>query len=152
MQDDTYYMNLAIEQARKALAYDEVPVGAVIVSDSGRVIGTGHNRPISSNDPTSHAEIEALRDACRTMGNYRLTGVTVYATIEPCIMCMGAIIHARAGRLVYGARDLRWGAAGTLYDFSRDERLNHTLEVVSGVCEQETKDLIQGFFRHKRSK
>lgn len=143
-------MNLAVAEARKALDLNEVPVGAVIVDSQGQILGSGHNRPIMMNDPTSHAEIEALREACRRMGNYRLTGASLYVTIEPCIMCMGAVIHARISRLVYGAPDPRWGAAGTLYDLSQDNRLNHSLEVISGVCGQEAKNLIQGFFRNKR--
>lgn len=152
MHDDEHYMRLAIEQARKAAEFDEVPVGAVLVDARGEVIGTGYNRPISSNDPTSHAEIEALRMASRKTGNYRQVGTTIYATIEPCIMCMGAIIHARVSRAVFGARDPKWGAAGSLYDFSSDKRLNHTLEIVSGILEQDAKELIQGFFKHKRSR
>ena len=170
--DDRYYMNLALEQARQAALMDEVPVGAVITASRGNVIGSniinsnlagsniinsnvvgyGHNQPITLCDPTGHAEIVAIRMAAKATGNYRLTGTTLYVTIEPCIMCMGAIIHARIARVVYGAPDPKWGGAGSLYDFASDSRLNHNLEVVSGVCLGETREIIKSFFNNKRSK
>ncbi|MBF0201996.1 MAG: nucleoside deaminase [Desulfamplus sp.] len=150
--DDEYYMNLALEQAGKAAIEDEVPVGAVIADKSGMVVGIAHNQTITLCDPTGHAEILAIRRASSAVGNYRLSGMTIYVTIEPCIMCMGAIIHARMARLVYGSPDIRWGGAGSLYDFSSDPRLNHSLEIVSGVCRSEARELIQSFFRNKRSK
>ncbi|MCK4768110.1 MAG: tRNA adenosine(34) deaminase TadA [Desulfobacula sp.] len=149
--DDEYYMNLAILEAKKAADIDEVPVGAVIVDKNNDVIGYGYNRPISSNDPTSHAEINALRMACQVLNNYRLTDTTLYVTIEPCIMCMGAIIHARIRRVVFGAKDPKWGAAGSLYTMADDKRLNHHPEIVSGICEEKTKQLIKDFFLNKRS-
>ncbi|MFO7751433.1 MAG: tRNA adenosine(34) deaminase TadA [Desulfobacteraceae bacterium] len=152
LMDDEFYMNLALDEARKAAILDEVPVGAILVNKENRVIGYGYNQPVSLNDPCAHAEIAALRMGAKTIGNYRLSGTTLYATIEPCIMCMGAAIHARVARVVYGANDPKWGGAGSLYDFSSDKRLNHTLEVVSGVCRNEAREIIRTFFRNKRSK
>ncbi len=150
--DDLYYMDLALDQARMAAKINEVPVGAVLVDNSGQVIGYGHNQTISTCDPSGHAEMVALRFGAKKIGNYRLTGATIYTTIEPCIMCMGAIVHARLARLVYGAPDPKWGAAGSLYDFASDKRLNHNLEVVSGICFNQTRDIIRSFFKNKRSK
>ena len=149
--NDTYYMNRAVEEPIKAARMDEVPVGAVIVDDTGKVVGTGFNQPISSQDPVSHAEINAIRDASMALKNYRLVNTTLYVTIEPCIMCMGAIIHARIKRLVFGAADKKWGAAVSLYSIGDDPRLNHQVEIVSGIMENKTKQLIQDFFRDKRS-
>jgi len=149
--DDKYYMDLAIKEAKKAENIDEVPVGAVIVDTNNTVIGYGFNCPISSNDPTSHAEINAMRMAAGASKNYRLTDTTLYVTIEPCIMCMGAIIHARIKRVVFGAKDPKWGAAGSLYSMADDKRLNHQPEIVSGIYEDETKRIIKQFFRNKRS-
>ncbi|MBU8848602.1 MAG: tRNA adenosine(34) deaminase TadA [Desulfobacterales bacterium] len=150
--DDEYYMNLAILEAKKAADIDEVPVGAVIVDKNKDVIGYGYNCPISSNDPTSHAEINAMRMASRALNNYRLIDTDLYVTIEPCIMCMGAIIHARIKRVVFGAKDTKWGAASSLYTMADDKRLNHHPEIVSGICEEKTKQLIKSFFINKRSK
>lgn len=152
MKDDEYYMALAIKEAQKAAAIDEVPVGAVIVDKNKKVVGYGYNSPISSNDPTSHAEINAMRMACLALNNYRLIDMVLYITIEPCIMCMGAIIHARIKRVVFGAKDPKWGGAGSLYTMEDDKRLNHRPEVVSGIYEEKTKQLIQKFFLNKRSK
>ncbi|SMC68908.1 tRNA-adenosine deaminase [Desulfocicer vacuolatum DSM 3385] len=146
------YMKLALEQALKARQLDEVPVGAVVVDSKGDVIGQGHNQTITQTDPSAHAEMLALRSAAKKTGNYRLGGATLYTTIEPCIMCMGAVIHARLSRVVFGAPDPRWGAAGALYNFASDARLNHNLEVVSGICEDETRAIIRSFFRNKRRK
>lgn len=150
--DDKYYMDLAITEAKKAKNIDEVPVGAVIVDANNTVIGYGFNCPISSNDPTSHAEINAMRMAARASKNYRLTDTTLYVTIEPCIMCMGAIIHARIKRVVFGAKDPKWGAAESLYNMADDKRLNHQPEIVSGIYEEKTKQIIKQFFMNKRSK
>ncbi|CCK81181.1 tRNA adenosine(34) deaminase TadA [Desulfobacula toluolica] len=150
--NDEYYMNLAIKEAIKASQIDEVPVGAVIVDKNKDVIGYGYNCPISSNDPTSHAEINAIRMASRVIKNYRLIDTTLYVTIEPCIMCMGAIIHARIKRVVFGAKDPKWGAARSLYTMADDKRLNHHPEIVSGIYEDKTKQLIKSFFLNKRSK
>lgn len=152
MKNDEYYMNLAIKEAQKAAQEDEVPVGAVIVDKNNEIIGSGFNRPISSNDPTSHAEINAIRMASVSLNNYRLVDTTLYVTIEPCIMCMGAIIHARIKRVVFGAADPKWGAAASLYNMAEDNRLNHQPEIVSGVCKQKTQQIIKDFFINKRSK
>ncbi len=151
MKDDEYYMALAIKEAQKAAAIDEVPVGAVIVDKNKKVIGYGYNCPISSNDPTSHAEINAMRMACLVLNNYRLIDTVLYVTIEPCIMCMGAIIHARINRVVFGAKDPKWGGAGSLYCLAEDKRLNHHPEIVSGIYEETTKQLMKNFFLNKRS-
>ncbi len=150
--NDEYYMNLAIMEAKKAADIDEVPVGAVIVNKDKEVIGYGYNSPISSNDPTSHAEINAMRMAAMSLNNYRLTDTSLYVTIEPCIMCMGAIIHARIKHLVFGANDPKWGAAGSLYNMADDKRLNHHPDIISGICKEKTKHLIKDFFMNKRSK
>ncbi|MBF0411385.1 MAG: nucleoside deaminase [Desulfamplus sp.] len=149
--DDIYYMSLAIEQAQTAASLDEVPVGSVITDSFGNIIGHGYNKTISMCDPTAHAEIVAIKAAALNVGNYRICGTTIYVTIEPCIMCMGAIIHARVARLVYGAPDPKWGAAGSLYNFNHDKRLNHTIDITSGVCLNETREIIRHFFREKRS-
>jgi len=152
MMNDEFYMRFAIKEAEKAAAMDEVPVGAVIVDKNKDVIGSGYNCPISSNDPTSHAEINAMRMASQVSNNYRLIDTTLYVTIEPCIMCMGAIIHARINRVVFGAKDAKWGAAESLYNMANDKRLNHHPEIVSGICEEQAKQIIRQFFINKRSK
>ena len=146
---DGFFMQEALEQAMKARDAGEVPVGAVLVHD-GHIIARGSNSPIGSHDPTAHAEIITLRAAGLALGNYRLLGTELYVTIEPCIMCMGAIIHARVRRLVYGATDPRVGAAGTVFDFTRDANLNHRLEVKSGVLEGACRGLMQDFFKNRR--
>ena len=143
-------MELALEEARNAQAAGEVPVGAIVVTQNGIVIGRGWNRPISSHDPTAHAEILALREAARYAANYRLTGMTLYCTMEPCIMCAAAIVHARIARLVFGAPDPKAGAAGSLYNVVTDSRLNHQVEVTSGIREPECRQLLQEFFAWKR--
>ena len=150
--NDEYYMSLAIKEAKKAAAINEVPVGAIIVDKNKKVVGSGYNCPISSNDPTSHAEINAMRMACLALNNYRLIDMVLYVTVEPCIMCMGAIIHARISRVVFGAKDPKWGAINSLYTMADDKRLNHRPEIVSGIYEEKTKQLIQKFFLNKRSK
>ena len=150
--DDEYYMNLALAEAHKAAELDEVPVGAVIVDKAEKIIGQGYNCPIGTNDPSSHAEINAIRMASQRINNYRLKDTTLYVSIEPCIMCMGAIIHARIKRVVFGACDPKWGAALSLYRLAEDRRLNHHPEIVSGVLEDQAKTLIKTFFIRKRSK
>lgn len=150
--DDEYYMSLAILEAEKAAYINEVPVGAIILDKNKNVIGYGYNSPISSNNPASHAEINAISSACQVLNNYRLNDTTLYVTIEPCIMCMGAIIHARIKRVVFGAKDVKWGAACSLYSLADDKRLNHHPEIVPGICEKKTRQLIKNFFIHKRSK
>lgn len=145
-------MDLAIKEAYKAQRRDEVPVGAVLINDKGDILGTGYNRPISSCDPTSHAEINAVRAASLAENNYRLVGTSLYVTIEPCIMCMGAIIHARIRRIIYGAADLKWGAVSSLYKLAKDARMNHQPDVVSGIREKQCQKIMKDFFRNKRSK
>jgi tRNA(adenine34) deaminase len=147
---DEHFMDQALAEARKAREAAEVPVGALVVSKDGEIIGRGYNRPISVHDPTSHAEIVAMREAAHHLANYRLTGTTLYCTLEPCVMCAGAIVHARIARLVFGARDPKAGAAGSLYNVVNDSRLNHQPEVVSGVREAECRQLLQEFFEWKR--
>src|SRR5512143_471499 len=137
------YMQVALEEARKACGIEEVPVGAVLVSAAGDILAATHNRTIADRDPSAHAELLALREGARKLQNYRLLNTTLYVTIEPCIMCMGAVVHARVARLVYGAADPKWGAAGSLYDVAADPRLNHQVEIVSAMCEAECRRLIQ---------
>ena len=148
---DRPWMQAALVEAALAAAADEVPVGAVIVLE-GQVIGRGHNMPVSTNDPTAHAEIQAVRQAARQMQNYRLIDTTLYTTVEPCLMCMGALVYARIKRLVFGCFDPKAGAAGSLYNIALDTRLNHRLDITSGVCEEECRTLLQRFFREKRSR
>ncbi len=142
-------MREALQEAERALADGEVPVGAVVVVE-GRIIGRGGNRVIGENDPTAHAEIVALRQAAALIGNYRLVGADLYVTIEPCVMCAGAIIQARIARLFYGAPDYRAGAVDSLYKLLGDERLNHRVEVTAGILEEESGALVKRFFREKR--
>ena len=143
-------MKLAINEAKKAGQKAEVPVGAVLVAESGEILSLSHNQVITLADPTAHAEILVLRKAAQKVLNYRLLGTTLYVTIEPCIMCMGAIVHARVTRVVFGAEDLKWGAAGSLYNFSENVQLNHQPEIIQGVCQDECRELMQEFFRSKR--
>lgn len=144
------YMKQALAQAEQAFAADEVPVGAVLINAAGEMIAAACNQTIRHCDPTAHAEILVLREAGKRFKNYRLPHTTLYVTIEPCLMCMGALIHARVGRIVYGAADPKWGAAGSLYQFASDERLNHHPEIISGVCESACRQLISDFFKRKR--
>ena len=144
-------MKLAIKEAKKAGQKAEVPVGAVLVAESGDILSLSHNQVITLADPTAHAEISALREAGKKVLNYRLLGTTLYVTIEPCIMCMGAIVHARVARVVFGAPDFKWGASGSLYNFAEDVRLNHRPKIIHGVCQDECRALMQEFFRSKRS-
>jgi tRNA(adenine34) deaminase len=143
-------MKLALDQAKKAGQKAEVPIGAVLVSESGEILSAAHNQSISLADPTAHAEIITLRKAAQKILNYRLLSTTLYVTIEPCIMCMGAIVHARVSRVIFGVHDPKWGAAGSLYNFADDIRLNHRPEIIQGICEDECRTLIQNFFREKR--
>jgi tRNA(adenine34) deaminase len=148
---DQGFMEAALELARQAATLDEVPVGAVVVLD-GEIVGRGCNQPISRHDPTAHAEIMALRDAATRLGNYRLPGATLYVTLEPCIMCAGAIMHARIARVVFGARDPKTGAAGSVVDLFAESRLNHHAEVTSGVLAETCGALLSGFFAARRAK
>ena len=147
---DEDYMKLALTEARQAAREDEVPIGAVLVARDGAVLAKAHNQSIALHDPTAHAEIVALRSAAHVLGNYRLLDTTLYVTIEPCIMCMGALLHARVTRIVYGAKDPKWGAAGSCYDLQSDPRLNHVIHVHGGVLEEECRELMQVFFKTKR--
>ena len=143
------FMRAALAEADRARQAGEVPVGAVVVSD-GRIVGRGFNQPISSADPTAHAEIVALRDAARAAGNYRLTGVTLYVTVEPCLMCAGALVHARVATLVFGAREPKAGAVVSTMRVLEREALNHRVAVVEGVLEEECRAVVQAFFRERR--
>ncbi len=142
-------MSAALVLAREARERGEVPVGAVIVID-GEIMGRGFNQPVSRNDPTAHAEIVALREAGRQMGNYRLPGSTMYVTIEPCQMCVGAMVHARVGRVVYGTPEPKAGAIESAMRAHEHPSLNHRLEVTGRVLEEECRDVIQGFFKERR--
>jgi tRNA(Arg) A34 adenosine deaminase TadA len=146
---DIDYMQRALQQARHAQAAGEVPVGAVLVHD-GRIIATGANRPIGGCDPTAHAEIEALRAGARELDNYRLTGSVLYVTLEPCLMCAAALVHARVRRLVFGAWDAQFGAAGSLLDVFRLPGLNHRVDVFGGVLADECNALLRAFFAQQR--
>ncbi|NIP72961.1 MAG: tRNA adenosine(34) deaminase TadA [Gammaproteobacteria bacterium] len=146
---DAEWMARALELARRAQDEGEVPVGAVLVR-SDTAIGEGWNRPVSSRDPTAHAEIIALRDAARREGNYRLPGTTLYVTLEPCAMCAGAIVHARVQRVVFGARDPKTGAAGTVFDLLESPLHNHRVQCTGGVLEAECGELLREFFRRRR--
>jgi len=144
------FMGLALEEAKKAGQIGEVPIGAILVSENGAVISAAHNQTIKQVDPTAHAEILVLREAAIKINNYRLLNTSLFVTVEPCMMCMGALVHARVKRIIYGATDPKWGAAGSLYNFSEDFRLNHRVEIITGVREEECRELIQAFFRAKR--
>jgi len=149
--DDSRFMGLALDLARQAGAADEVPVGAVIVMDD-EVVGHGFNQPLGRRDPTAHAEIIALRDAAARLGNYRLPGCTLYVTLEPCAMCVGAILHARIERVVFGARDPKTGAAGSVIDLFAESRLNHHATVVGGVLAEQCGSLLSSFFAARRGR
>jgi tRNA(adenine34) deaminase len=143
-------MEVALTEAQRARKKGEVPIGAVLVAENLQILAAEHNRTITLNDPTAHAEILALRSAAAKIGNYRLLNTSLYVTVEPCPMCMGAAIHARVSRVIFGTRDPKWGAAGSLYNFAADQRFNHQLEVIEGVCKSDCKSLVQEFFRQKR--
>jgi tRNA(adenine34) deaminase len=143
-------MRAALDLARRALERGEVPVGAVVVVDDV-IVGEGFNQPITAHDPTAHAEIVAVRDAARRIRNYRLTGATLYVTIEPCQMCVGALVHARVARIVYGAREPKAGALESAMRAHEHPSLNHRLVTVGGVLEDECREVIQGFFEERRS-
>ena len=145
-----HFMQMAIDQAIAAGHMGEVPVGAVIVDADSQVIARDHNRNINNCDPSAHAEINVLRAAARQLKNYRLLSTTLYVSIEPCAMCMGAIVHARVKTVVFGASDPKWGAAGSLYHLGQDPRLNHQVEIVKGVCADRCRLVIQEFFRNRR--
>jgi tRNA(adenine34) deaminase len=146
---DSIFMTRALELAREAERAGEVPVGAVIVKDEG-IVGEGWNRPISTNDPTAHAEIVALRDAAQRLGSYRLLDTTLYVTLEPCPMCAGAMVHARVKRLVYAATDPRAGAAGTIFNIVQHPSLNHRIECEAGLMGEECGTMLRAFFQGRR--
>lgn len=146
---DADWMREALTLARQAEAAGEVPVGAVVVKD-GEIIGRGWNQPIVGHDPTAHAEVIAMRAAAQALGNYRLLDTSLYVTLEPCVMCAGAMAHARVKRLVFGAPDPRAGAAGSVFNLVQTAELNHRLEVTGGVLAEESGDLLKGFFANRR--
>lgn len=150
--DDVTFMALALAQAEAALVVGEVPVGAVVVAADGEVIGTGHNRTILDADPTAHAEIVALRQAAKHMANYRLPGVSLYVTLEPCVMCMGAMLHARLARVLFGATDPKTGACGSVLDIAGVGQLNHQTRVEGGILAEPCGHILRAFFRARRSK
>lgn len=148
-ETDQFWMQQALELARKAEQAGEVPVGAILVKD-GEMVGSGYNQPISTKDPSAHAEMMALRDAAKQLDNYRLPGTTLYVTLEPCAMCAGAIVQARVDRVVYAASEPRSGAAGSVLNVLQHEQLNHRCEVAAGVAAEESAALIKGFFKARR--
>jgi tRNA(adenine34) deaminase len=147
--NDVDYMKQALQLAQRAADAGEVPVGALLVL-GGAVIGEGWNQPIGRHDPTAHAEIVALRAGAQRQANYRLGGATLYATLEPCAMCVGALVHARVARVVFGAWDAKAGACGSVFDLPREPRLTHRLDVFGGVCSDESAAMLRGFFESRR--
>ena len=147
--EDAAWMELALEQAKLAATAGEVPVGALVIKE-GEILGRGHNRNLLDDDPTAHAEIVALREAAAKVGNHRLNGCTLVATIEPCAMCAGALVHARIARLVYGAPDPKAGAAGSVLQVLNHPQLNHRMEIRAGVLSDQCSEILQQFFREKR--
>lgn len=148
--DDIRFMREALILAQEAWRVGEVPVGAVVVKD-GEIVGRGYNCPIASADPTAHAEVRALRDAATRLGNYRLLDCTLYVTLEPCMMCTGAMFHARVGRIVYGAKDPKTGVAGSVLNLYDEPRLNHHAEVIGGVLAEECGAMLSAFFAERRA-
>lgn len=151
MNSDIVYMNKALHQAEISAENGEVPVGAILITADGQAFAA-HNAPISSDDLSAHAEMLVMREACRATGNYRLIGSTLYVTLEPCTMCAGAIIHARIGRVVYGASDPKTGAVESLYNILSDQRLNHQPEITGGIMADESSALLKGFFKSRRKR
>jgi tRNA(adenine34) deaminase len=146
-----HYMRLALREAARGARAGEVPIGALLVAADGEVISRAYNRPVGGGDPTAHAEVLSLRRAARRLGNYRLPGTTLYTTLEPCAMCAGALVLARVAGVVFGATDLKGGAARTLFRILDDPRLNHQVEVLGGVLEAECREMLQEFFRKRRA-
>jgi tRNA(adenine34) deaminase len=147
---DIAFMRAALDLARQAAQAGEVPVGAVVVKD-GQIVGRGYNAPISRHDPSAHAEIAALRDAAQHLGNYRLVGCELFVTLEPCVMCVGAMFHARIGRVVFGAHDPKTGAAGSVFNLFAETRLNHHARIHGGVLAEECGEVLSGFFAMRRA-
>jgi tRNA(adenine34) deaminase len=148
-EQDQAFMTIALMLAEQAALAGEVPVGAIVVKD-GEIIGRGSNAPIGSHDPSAHAEIQAMRDAAKHLGNYRLVNCTLYATLEPCAMCAGAIQHARIAKLVYGANDKKTGACGSVVNLMTEQKLNHHTQVISGVLADECGKVLSNFFSERR--
>lgn len=144
------FMGLALEEALKAYSYSEVPVGAVLLGRNGEILSRAHNASITLKDPTAHAEVLALRTAAKAVGNYRLPNTTLYVTLEPCAMCIGAMLHARVATLVFGASDPKGGAAGSVVDLTKVSVFNHYVEVIEGVRREECAELLKLFFRERR--
>lgn len=144
------FMKIALSEATKAAKKNEIPIGAVLFAENEELLAATHNQTITLADPTAHAEILAIRIAAEKIGNYRLLNTTLYVTVEPCPMCMGAIIHARVSKVVFGTRDPKWGAVGSLYNFAQDHRFNYQPKIIEGICKSECKQLMQNFFRSKR--
>jgi len=151
MNDDEKWMKIAISEANLAKVEGEIPVGAVLVLND-KLIAKAHNQPISNHDPTAHAEVEVLRKAGRKLKNYRLLGSTLYVTLEPCAMCLGAIMHARIERIVYGASDTKTGVCGSRTDLTSEVFFTHKVKVDGGILEEENKEILQSFFKSKRKK
>lgn len=149
-ENDIAFMREALRLAEQAAQAGEVPVGAVVVKD-GQVVGRGSNAPISKHDPTAHAEIAAMRDAAQSLGNYRLVGCELFVTLEPCVMCVGAMFHARIARVVYGARDPKTGAAGSVLDLFDETRLNHHAQIEGGLLAEECGKVLSEFFALRRA-
>jgi len=149
MNEDEKWMNLALKEARKAEEQGEVPVGAILIKD-GLIIAKAHNQPISKNDATAHAEIQLLRAAGKKLENYRFTNTTLYVTLEPCAMCFGAIIHARVGRIVYGAYDFKTGVCGSFTDFRSLSCFKHQVSITGGILQKECSDILHKFFKLRR--
>jgi len=150
MKSHQTYMKIALGEAEKAYEKGEIPIGAMIITNDGRILGKSHNETITRNDPTAHAEILALRQAAETVNNYRLIETKMYVTIEPCLMCAGALIHARVEEIIFGAFDPKWGALKSLYQVGEDDRLNHQIKVTSGILESDCGEIIQRFFEERR--
>ncbi|TNH08705.1 tRNA adenosine(34) deaminase TadA [Testudinibacter sp. TR-2022] len=151
LEQDQYFMQRALALADYAESLGEIPVGAVLVDELGQIIGEGWNASISKHDPTAHAEIEAIRQAASALQNYRLLNTTLYVTLEPCTMCAGAILHSRIKRLVFGASDHKTGAVGSRFHFFNDYKMNHFLEVTSGVLQQQCSEKLSNFFQRRRA-
>jgi tRNA(adenine34) deaminase len=149
-QDDQYWMQIALQEAMKAEEEGEVPIGACLISRDGDLLSAAHNRVIGDSDPTAHAEILVLREAAKKIGNHRLLNTTLYTTIEPCVMCAGALVHARIERLVFAAHDERFGAVETIFQLCNSPLLNHRLEITSGVLAEESRQIIKKFFLRLR--
>lgn len=149
VKDDIFFMRAALKEAQKAEKLDEVPVGAVIVKD-GKIIARGFNKNITASDPSAHAEMVALRRAAKKLGNYRLSGCTIYVTLEPCAMCAAALVHARIDKIVYAARDPKTGACGSIFNIARHDKLNHKIILEQGVLEKDCSQILKDFFKNKR--